>query len=681
MSKPDLKKSRTIAMLGHGGAGKTTLIERALFEAGVVTRQGTIAERNTVSDYLDEERARGHSISLTPVCFDYDGCRFHMIDCPGYADFVGEIAASVRVVDGVILVVDAVEGIEIGTDTSWSYADKIGLPTLIFVNKLDRENAQFGQIVSQLQMSYGNQCTPLCVPIGSGTDLSAVAGLASSKPEDVPESVRDQFSQMREKMVDTIAEGDDALLEKYLEEGALSDEEIGTGLLNGIKQRAVVPILGGSVEKGIGVKDLLDLIVRSFPNPLDRQPISATDADGADTSVEPKVDGPLCGFVFKTVSDPYVGNLTLFRVYSGTLKADSEFYNTRKRSKERVGSLLLLRGKEQIPVDMVYPGDIGAIPKLKNTDVSDTMADAQNKLVIPEIEFPEPMVRLAIEPKSRADEDKIGQALRRIAHEDPTFKEYRDEDTRDHIISGMGDLHLDIVVDRLKNKYNVDVETRIPQVPYRETIKSSVKVQGKYKKQSGGRGQYGDVWLEVSPLERGSGFEFGDQIVGGVVPKNYIPAVEKGVVEALAKGVIAGYPVIDLKVVLYDGTHHPVDSSDMAFKIAGSMAIQKAVEQAQHCLIEPIMEIEVTVPNDNMGDITGDLNSRRGRILGIEPGIGKQTIKAHVPLADVLRYSTDLRSITGGRGSFKMKLSHYDEVPQRLADEIVAARRKDAKSD
>jgi len=676
MGKPDLSKSRTIAIVGHGGSGKTTFVERVLFEIGVTTRQGIISEKNTVADYLDEEKDREHSISLTPIYFEFDGCRFHLIDCPGYADFVGEVAASTRIVDGLIIVVDAAEGIEIGTDTSWSYAEKIGLPTLFFVNKLDRDNTQFSRIVGELQRSYGNQCTPLCVPVGAGGELSDVAGLMGSKPEDVPESVRDEFGSLQEKMIDTIAEGDDALLEKYLDEGSLSDDEIGAGLLAGIQRRSVMPILGGSAEKGVGVKNVLDLIVRSFPSPLDRPGVEAADTDGTETLIEPKEQGPLCGFVFKSVSDPYVGNLTLFRVYSGTLAADSEFYNVTKRSKERVGNLLLLRGKEQIPVDMVYPGDIAAIAKLKNTDVNDTMGPGQKAAVLPEIVFPEPMVRLAIEPKSRADEDKIGQALGRIAHEDRTFKAYRDEDTRDHIIAGMGDLHLDIVVERLKNKYKVDVDTRIPNVPYRETIKSSVKVQGRYKKQSGGRGQYGDVWIEVNPLERGVGFEFEERIVGGVVPKNYIPSVEKGVVEALAKGIVAGYPVTDLKVVLYDGSHHSVDSSDMAFKIAGSMAIQKAVNEAQHCLLEPIMEIEVTVPDDNMGDITGDLNSRRGRILGIEPGIGKQTVRANVPLADVLHYSTDLRSMTGGRGNFKMRMSHYDEVPQRIADEIVAARKK-----
>ncbi len=681
MAKPDLSKTRTIAIMGHGGAGKTTFVERVLFEAGVTTRQGTVSEGNTVSDYLDEEKARSHSISLTPIYFEYDGCRFHLIDCPGYADFVGEVAASVRVVDGVIIVVDSVEGIEIGTDTCWDYAKELGLSTLFFVNKLDRENAEFSRTVQELQMSYGHQCTPLCVPVGSAAELSVVVGLVGSKPDDVPEGVRDQFNELREAMVDNIAEADDALLEKYLEEGSLSEDEIGAGLLNGIKQRAVVPILGGAAEKGIGVRNVLDLIVRSFPSPLDRQNVKATDADGAETTVEPVEDGPLCGFVFKTVSDPYVGNLTLFRVFSGTLAADSDFYNVTKRGKERVGSLFLLRGKEQVPVDMVYPGDIAAIPKLKNTDVNDTIAGTQSALTLPKIAFPEPMVRLAIEPKSRADEEKIGQALRRIAHEDHTFKTYRDEDTHDHIIAGMGDLHLDIVVDRLKHKYNVDVTTRVPQVPYRETIKSTVRVQGKYKKQSGGRGQYGDVWLEVSPLERGAGFEFEEKLFGGDVPRNYIPAVEKGVVEALAKGVIAGYPVVDLKVVLYDGSHHPVDSSDMAFQIAGSMAIQKAVEQAQHCLLEPIMNLEITVPNDNMGDIAGDLNSRRGRILGVEPGIGKQTVQAQVPLAEVLRYSTDLRSMTGGRGSFSMRLAHYEEVPQRIADEIIAARQKEKGND
>ncbi|MCD6287618.1 MAG: elongation factor G, partial [Candidatus Hydrogenedentes bacterium] len=602
---------------------------------------------------------------------------FNLIDCPGYADFVGETAAAVRVVDGLILVVDGVDGIQVGTDTAWEYATKLGIPTLVFINKLDRENANFSQRVNDIQLSYGSQCSPLCIPLGAGTELSGVASLVGTDPTDVPENVRDQFTEMREKMIDSIAEADDTLLEKYLEEGELSDDEIATGLLSGIKQRSVVPIMGGSGEKDVGVKEMLDFITRSFPAPLDRQDLVAVNEKGEETHITPTADGPFYGFVFKTVSDPYVGNLTLVRVYSGTLSSDGDFYNVTKRNKERVGGLLMLCGKEQHSVDKVYPGDIVAIPKLKNTEVSDTLASTQTDAALPPIEFPEPMVRLAIKPKSRADEDKLGQALHRIENEDHTFKTYRDNETHDQIIAGMGDLHLGIIVDRMKNRYNVEVTTSLPQVPYRETIKSKVQVQGRYKKQSGGRGQFGDVWIEVEPLERGAGFVFEERIVGGVVPRNYIPAVEKGIVEALSKGVVAGYQIVDIKVVLYDGSHHPVDSSDMAFKIAGSMAIQKAVEQAQNCLLEPIMDIEITVPNENMGDITGDLNSRRGRIMGMEPGIGKQTVKAQVPLAEVLRYSTDLRSITGGRASFKMSFSHYDEVPQRLADEIVARKQKE----
>jgi elongation factor G len=677
MTQKDVKKTRNIGIVGHGGAGKTSLVEHWLFETGAMTRLGRIEDKNTVSDFLDEERERGNSISLSLVHVKHRDHLIQIIDTPGYADFIGEVVAAVPVVDSLVVVVDGVDGLQVGTDNCWQYADDHSVPRLVFVNKLDKDTSDFYRVLTQLEQSYGTKCAPIGLPAGSAASFEGVINLMATSDESaVPETAKGQFSKYREKLIDAIAEADDALLEKYLEGEALSQEEMARGLLAGIKTCSIVPVFCGSVEKNVGINELLDIIVDCMPSPADCLPRKAT--KGADEEVEIHADpnGPLCGLAFKTLT-AFVGNLTCVRIFSGTLKADSEFFNASKGVKERLGNILQMQGKEQATVEAAGPGDTVAIPKLKSTVAGDAVCGMQQKLKLPGIVFPEPWTRIAIEPKSRADEDKIGQALRKLTDEDPTFLSYRDEATRDHIIAGMGDLHLDVQISRLKNKYKVDIETKLPKVAYKETIKGKTEVQGRYKRQSGGRGQYGDCWIKVEPLPHDEGFEFVDKIVGGAIPRNYIPAVEKGIVEALQKGIIAGYPVVDIKVTLYDGTYHTVDSSDMAFHIAGSMAIQKAVLGVKHCLLEPVMELEVVVPDDAMGDITGDLNGRRGRIVGMEPRAGKQVIKAQVPFAEVLRYSTDLRSMTGGRGSFSMKLSHYDEVPERLAQEIIAHAQKE----
>jgi len=672
MAKYEADKLRTVGLVGHGSGGKTTLAEQLLNTCGMTTRLGRVEEGNTVGDYMPDEISRGHTIGLSLMHLERDGCRVHIVDNPGYTDFMGEVAASIRVVDGTVFVVDGVAGIEVGTDNCWRYADDNALPRIVLINKIDKDNSDFYRVLEALSASYGVQCVPLTLPIGKAASFSGVVDVVKGEEPETDDVSKDQYSTYREKLVEAAAEGDDELIEKYFDQGTLTQEEVVRGLRKAVLARSVVPVLCGSAEKGIGIPELLDAIVNFLPSPTERPEITATDSQDNPVTVEFSEEGPLTGLVFKVLNDPYVGNLTFFRVFSGTLASDTQFYNATKRNTERIGQVFLQQGKEQAPVEAAYPGDLAAVARLKNTTIGDTMCTEKARVQLAQLELPQSMARLAIVPKTRADEDKIATALRRIAEEDATFKSARDEQTNELVIAGMGDLHLDIIMDRLKERFGVAADTKPPKIAYKETIKTSTEVQGRYKKQSGGRGQYGDVWLKISPQPRGEGFEFVDKIVGGVVPRNYIPAVEKGVKEAMERGVIAGYPVVDLQVTLYDGSYHTVDSSDLAFKIAGSMALQKAVQDVQHCLLEPIMEAEITVPDEYMGDVTGDLNGRRGRILGMEPRLGKQVIKVSIPEAEMLDYSTNLRSMTGGRGTFTMKFLRYDEVPERIAQKIIA---------
>jgi elongation factor G len=672
MATVDASKVRNVGFYGHGGTGKTILLEHILHAAGKTTRIGKIEEGNTVGDYLEEEIHRRQTLSLKLMHIDWNGSRIHLVDHPGYADFVGEVAASAPVLDSFVIVVDATTGPQVGTDTAFEYANRYGTPRAIFINKLDRENVDFETVVKTLQATYGNQCVPLVIPIGAGEGLSgAVNILTGSDP-----AIAGQVDEMKAALVDSVAESNDSLLEKYLETGKLTDEELSRGLQEGIQNGKIVPIIGGSAQKNVGVKELLDLIANSFPSPLARK-VVAKDPSGNVKTIEVSPDAPLLAQVFRSFIDPYVGQLTLFRVFTGTLHAESDFFNVTTSNKERTGKLYMMNGKEQVQVDHAGPGDLVAMMKLKHTHFGDTISVIGGNLELPKIELPASMVKLAIWPKSRADEDKIGEALNRLAEEDPTFAHYRDAETNEHVVRGMGDLQLDILLDRMKRKFNVEAETRTPKVAFKETVRGKSEVQGKHKKQSGGHGQYGDVHLRISPNERGAGYEFIDNVVGGVVPRQYIPHVDKGCHDALLKGVIAGYPVVDVKVELFYGSYHDVDSSEMAFKIAASMAIQKGIREANPCLLEPIVDLEITVPDESMGDINGDLNSRRGRIMGMEPaGPGRQRIKAQVPEAEILRYSADLRSMTGGRGTYKVSFSHYDLVPEHVAQEIIAAHEK-----
>ena len=672
MATSDPGKVRNVGILGHGGVGKTMLIEHILHDAGATSRLGSIDDGNTACDYLDEEIERKQTIAMKLAHVNWDGMRIHLVDHPGYVDFLGEVAASTPLMDGLVIMVDAATGVQVGTDNAWKYAERYHVPRAFFVNKLDRDHTDFNEVVQALQSTYGTQCVPLVVPVGAAANLSAVVNIISGDTS----AIADEAAALKEAMTDVVAEPDDSLLEKYLEAGELSAQEFNQGLQAGIMAGKIIPIIAGSVSQDLGIKELLGVISDNFPNPLARQVIAKNRA-GEDVEVKVSADGPFLAQVFRSVVDPFVGHLTFFRVLSGTLRSDTECYNVTTQTKERTGKIYMLNGKEQSPVPEVGPGDLAAMTKLKNTHFGDTLGAPNSEIEMPKIELPESMVKLAIEPKSRSDEDKIGEALNRLAEEDPTFSHYRDPAPGDHIIKGMGDQQLEILLGRMRRKYNVDAETKTPKVAFRETVRGKAEVQGKHKKQTGGHGQYGDVHLRISPNERGKGYEFVDAIVGGVVPKQYIPHVDKGCQEALLRGVISGNPVVDIVVELFFGSYHNVDSSEMAFKIAASMAIQKGIKAANPCLLEPIMEIAVTVPEEYMGDITGDLNSRRGRILGMDVlGGGRQCIRANVPEAEVLRYSTDLRSMTQGRGSFDLKLSHYDEVPEHIAKDIIAAYEK-----
>jgi elongation factor G len=586
------------------------------------------------------------------------------VDHPGYADFIGELAASAPLLDGMVIMVDATTGVQVGTDAAWDYAERYNIPRAFFINKLDRDHTNFEAVVQALRETYGKRCVPYVVPLGEPGAITGVINIFEGKDTEHA----DRLDQLKEELADAVAEADDALLAKYLETGKLSPEEFHRGLHDGITAARIMPIIAGSVIKNYGVDELLDVVADDFPSPLDRH-VVAIGPDGESVEVKVAAEEPFLAQVFRNVVDPYIGHLTLFRVLTGTLASDSEFYNVTRGVKERSGKIVLLNGKDQTIVDAVGPGDLAAMSKLKNTHFGDTLAAVGSSLTLPPHALPPSMTKLAILPKSRADSDKIGEALHHLAEEDPTFRHFRDESTGEHLIQGTGDMQLEIMLERLKRKYKVEAETQTPRVAYRETIKGRVDdVQGKHKKQSGGHGQYGDVHLRLSPNERGAGYLFVDKVVGGVVPRQYIPAVDKGAQEALARGVISGHPVVDIVVELHFGSYHDVDSSEMAFKIAASLAIKEGVRKAKPIILEPIMSVTVTVPEDCMGDITGDLNSRRGRIVGMDAiGGGRQRIHALVPEAEVLRYASILRSLTGGRGSFEMAFAQYDEAPEAVA--------------
>ena len=683
------KNIRNVGLFSHAGSGKTTLSEALLFNAGLLSRRGKVEEGNTVSDWQPEEIKRGISIDLSILPWEWKGCKVNLIDTPGYADFVGNVLGAIRAVDSAVVLLCATSGVEVGTEKVWGYLSRENLPVIFFINRMDREGANFDEAVEELQEKINPRATPLFIPVGKESDFRGVIDLLhfralyfgkEGKVEEgeIPEEMKEVAQRARENLVENIAETNDELLDLYLEGQEISPSQLEEALRVAIRERHIFPILCGSGVENKGVDILADFLVDFAPSPLERPPVRGINPL-TEEEEERKCDEnePFSALVFKIISDPYVGKLALFRVFSGKISSDSRLYNASRGVEEKVGQLLFLRGKNQESAKEIKAGDIGVVAKIDEVYIGDTLADREHPIVFPPISYPEPTYMAAIRPLGKGDEEKISQALSRLMEEDPTFRLYRDPDTKEDIVYGMGDIHLDVLTEKMKRKFGVEVSLTIPQVPYKETIKKPAKAEGKYKRQSGGRGQYGHAFLELEPLPRGQGFEFVDKIVGGVIPRNYIPAVEKGVQEAMQEGVLAGYPVIDVRATVYDGSYHPVDSSDMAFKIAGSMAFKKGASEAEPVLLEPIMSVEVIVPEEYMGDVIGDLNSRRGRILGMDPQDSYQKIRALVPLAELFRYSVDLRSLTQGQGYFTMKFSHYEEVPAQLAEAIIEKAKKE----
>lgn len=680
-------KLRNIGLISHSGAGKTSLGDAMLYVSGAVKRLGKVDDGTSVFDYDPEEVKRKTTITTSVAPCQWKDTKINIVDTPGYFDFVGEVKSCLHVVDTALVVVCATAGVEVGTENVWTYAEENNLPRFVFINKMDRDNANFAKVFQSLKDQFGDKITAVTIPIGAESSFRGVIDLVKMKAyiydggavkeEDIPADMQDEVESYREALIERAAETDDELVMKYLEGEELTTEEVATGLRKGTIDGTIIPVFCGSVVKNIGIDKLLDGIVDYAPSPLDVPPVVATNKKNSETIDIKATDSFFSAQVFKTMADPYVGKLTLFRVYSGSLSSDSSTYNASKDATERIGQIFVMNGKEQIAVDSVNAGDIAAVAKVQVTGTGDTLCDKDNAVVFPAIEFPESTLFMAVQPKAKGDEDKIGSGLARLAEEDPTFRSEKNVETGQTLIYGMGELHLEIILNKLIKKFGVDVELITPKIPYRETIKGKTQVEGKHKKQSGGRGQYGHVFLELEPLPSGQQFEFVDKIFGGAVPKQYIPAVEKGVVETMQQGVLAGYPVVDVKVTLYDGSYHSVDSSEMAFKIAASMAFKKGMMEAKPVLLEPIMKVTVTVPEEFMGDIMGDLNKKRGRILGMEPVGNKQVITAEAPLAEMFKYAIDLRSMTQGRGAFTMEFARYEEVPEHLAQGIIEAAQRE----
>ena len=681
---------RNVALVGHGSTGKTSLAEAMLFSSGAVGRLGRVDEGTTVSDFDPDENKRKISINLSLLPCEWKGKKLNIIDTPGYADFVGEMKTGLRAADAAIVVVCAASGVEVGTEHSWAFADERSLPRMVVVNRMDRENADFFQTLSRLQSFFGKRCAPLQLPIGAQSSFEGVVDLLTLKSfrgekeseGAVPDSLSDQVARYREQLVEAIAEADDELINKYLEGEELSQEELTRGLRAGIAAGSVVPVLAGAASKGIGTSLILDAIAQYLPSPQDVGEVVAKNANtDQEESLKADAAGPLAALVFKTTADPYVGKLTYLRVCSGTLKGDSQAWNSNKGAAERIGQLFTVRGKSQEPTPQLVAGDIGALAKLAETSTGDTLSNKERPLLLSPASFPAPAFSAAVHPKTKADLDKMGSSLTRILEEDPTLQVHREPDTGETILSGLGEPHLEVTIDKIQRKFGVGLELTIPKVPYKETITASASSEHTHKKQTGGHGQYARVAIRLEPLARGSGFEFANATVGGVVPKTYVPAVEKGVVEALREGVLAHYPLTDMKVTLFDGKEHPVDSSEMAFKIAGAVALKQGALEARPILVEPIVTLRVVVPEANTGDAMGDLNSKRAKVLGITPQENSfSMIEALVPLAEVQRYATDLRSITQGRGRYTLEFSHYEEVPAHQAQKIIDKAKEETKS-
>ncbi len=681
---PDVSLIRNVAIFGHGKCGKTSLAEAMLFTAGSTTRLGKVDAGNSVLDYEPEEVARKLTISAAFHQYIWKKHQAYIIDTPGDDNFLNDARYAAAVADGALFVIGAAQGVKYQTERVAEYVAEHNLPTIIFVTKMDRERANFAKVVDGIKESLPFNGAVVHLPIGAEADFRGVVDLISQKayefePDtgkvkeiDIPDDMADEVASARESLMEQVAETDDELIEQFLEEGALTEEELRNGLVTAVRKGQIQPILAGVGLANRGTELLLDAINTYLPDPSQRPARVGTHPETGDpVELPPTPDAPFSALVFKTITDPYAGQMTVFKVMSGTLTGDS-FYNATKKTTERFGQILRLEGKEQKPVKEAVCGMVVAVAKLKDTVTGDTLCTPDNPVVY-ELPAPiEPVVSYAVKTKKKDDEDKLFAAISRMTEEDPTLRLERNQQTKQLLLSGVGQLHLMVTGEKIKRKFGVEMELTRPKVPYLETIKSKATAQGKHKKQTGGRGQYGDAWIEIEPLPRGSGFEFEDRIVGGVIPRQYIPAVEKGIQEAMENGVVAGYPMVDIKVALFDGSYHTVDSSEMAFKIAGSLAFKNAVQQANPVLLEPIMEMKIWVPKECVGDVIGDLNGRRGRVMGMDSEEKVEVITAQVPMAEVLEYSPDLTSITGGRGRFTMKLSHYEELPAQLTEQIVA---------
>lgn len=680
-------KIRNVALIGHGSSGKTSLASAFLFDAEATTRLTKVDKGNTITDYDPDEIERKISIQSATCHLEWKGHRVTLVDCPGYTNFLWDTRASLRAVDAGAMLVCSVAGVEVGTEKVWEILEEFNLPRIIIINKLDRENANFAQAIESIHQSFGRQAVPVQIPIGEEKDFSGIVDLVLKKAYffeknesgkfkegDIPDALKDEVEKKFEELSEMIAENDEQLMEKYFENGFLSQEELIRGMQKSILNRQFFPIFITSALLNIGVQHVLDGIIQFLPSPAQRTEIPTEEG-----IVKPLLDEPYSAFIFKTLSDPYTGRISIMRIFSGKTSPDATVKNSTKETDEKLGGLFFLQGKEQVPVGQAKAGDIVATAKLKNTSTGDTLCDKGASTRFHKIKFPEPSISFAIAPKTRADEDRISQAIHRITEEDPTARIERDPETNELIISGNGQLHVEIITERLRKRFNVNVDLKPPRISYKETIKGRADVQGKYKKQTGGRGQYGDVKIKMEPLPRGKDFEFEDKIFGGAIPRNYIPSIEKGIQEARKKGVVSGYPVVDFKVILYDGSYHDVDSSDIAFKIAASMAFKKAMKAAKPTILEPIMNVEVYTPESYMGDIIGTLNGRRGKVQGMEQKGSLHLIKAQVPMAEMLDFEPTLTSITGGRGSFIMEFSHYEEVPNQQQKKIIDAAIKEGR--
>lgn len=668
------KDIRNVVFLSHSSEGKTTLMENLLFKGGAISKAGTVDEKNTVSDFNDDEKERKASINLSVAFYEKDGVKVNLLDAPGYLDYIGDAIAGISAADAFVMLVDAVGGIKVGTTKFWKIAKEYNLPGMIVVNKMDKENADFNKVVGDIQNRLGKSCVVLYSPVGKSSSFSGIANLLTKEGMDkLQGDDKAKSEKLSSGLMEGVAESDDALLEKYLETGELPAEELAKALREGISTGKIIPIVPAAVAKGIGIAEVMAVIRDYFPAPSDRAAVEAETLDGQKVNVEAKAEDAFSGQVFKTISDPYAGQISILRVKSGKVSTNQTVKNISKEGTEKLGQLIYLKGKEQVQADSAAAGDIVAVAKLKNTETNDTLTDDKRPLRFKSISFPEPAVSFSIKPKTKADEDKISNVLHKLTAEDPAFLITRDEQTHEMIVSGMGELHIRTMIARMKNRYGVDVDMGTPKIAYKETVSSNGDAQYRHKKQSGGAGQFAEVWMKVAPLTRGEGFQFVDEVVGGAIPRPFIGSCEKGVKNALKEGILAGYPVVDVQVTVYDGKTHPVDSKDIAFQIAASHAFKESCQKAKPVLLEPIMNVEITIPEESMGDVTGSLSTRRGRVLGMESEAGQQVVKAQVPLEEMYKYANELKSLTGGKATYTMTFSHYEIVPSNIAQKVVDA--------